>query len=246
MWDNYRMLNVIADWVYAVAVLLITYALLMLILRLPIFPIREVALTGTIHHTTRAQVMGIVTGQLNGNFFTQDLEQARLAFEKLPWVRHANLRRQWPDRLFVEIEEHVAIARWRDSALVNTFGEVFQAASSDPLPVFVAPDGTSAEVAQHYQELCRLLAPLGRHPVQVNLSARRAWEVTLDDGVVLELGREDLQRRLQRYAAAYAQTLGRLPPHDYRVDLRYANGFAVRARDQQSHSRHPVSGVGRS
>lgn len=243
MWDNHRMLNGIADWVYALAVLLILYSVLMLIIRLPIFPIHEVVVTGSIAHTTRDQVMGIVSGQLKGNFFTQDLEQARLAFEKLPWVRHASLRRQWPDRLFVEIEEHVVIARWRDSALVNSFGEVFEAASSERLPVFLAPEGTSAEVAQRYEEFSRLLAPLGRHPVQVSLSERRAWELTLDDGALLELGREDLQARLQRYAV-YAQTLAGLPSYQFRVDLRYPNGFAVRARDHQTRPQHPASGVG--
>ena len=128
MWDDHRMLNGIADWVYALALLLILYGALMLIIRLPVFPIHEVVVTGSIAHTTRDQVLDIVSGRLKGNFFTQDLEQARLAFEKLPWVRHASLRRQWPDRLFVEIEEHVAIARWRDAALVNSFGEVFEAA----------------------------------------------------------------------------------------------------------------------
>ncbi|HTT39516.1 MAG TPA: cell division protein FtsQ/DivIB [Burkholderiales bacterium] len=232
MWDDHRMLNGIADWVYALALLLILYGALMLIIRLPVFPIHEVVVTGSIAHTTRDQVLDIVSGRLKGNFFTQDLEQARLAFEKLPWVRHASLRRQWPDRLFVEIEEHVAIARWRDAALVNSFGEVFEAASGERLPVFLAPVGTSAEVTQRYEEFSRLLAPLGRRLVQISLSERRAWELMLDDGTVLELGREDLQARLQRYAAC-ARALARPPAGEYRVDLRYANGFAVRALDHQ-------------
>ena len=238
MWDNHQMLNGVADGLYAVAVLLVLYAVIMVVIRLPVFPLREVEVTGSITHTTRDQVLAIVTGELKGNFFTQDLERARHAFEKLPWVRHANLRRQWPDRLYVEIEEHIALGRWRDTALVNGYGEVFEAAADERLPVFVAPEGSAAEVVQRYEEFRSLLAPLGRRAVQVKLSDRRAWELTLDDGDVLELGRENVHERLQRYVSAYQWTLARLPVRAYRVDLRYPNGFAVRARETAPRAQH--------
>jgi len=65
-------------------------------------------------------------------------------------------------------------------------------------------------------------------PVQVNVSARRAWSLRIDTGTTLELGRNDLENRLARFVQNYeraAQYLGRRV--DY-VDLRYRNGFAVR------------------
>jgi cell division protein FtsQ len=228
MWDDHRLLSGIANGLYAVAALLVLYGVLMAIVRLPIFPLREVEVTGRIAHTTRDQVQTIVAEHLEGNFFTLDLEAARAAFQRLPWVRQANVRREWPDRLNVEIEEHVAVARWRDTALVNTFGEVFQAASNQTLPVFIAPDGTSAEVTQRYEAFKQQLARLDKHAVQVQLSQRRAWTLKLDDGDVLELGREQTEERLQRFVAAYSHTLAQLPVRAYRVDLRYPNGFAVR------------------
>jgi cell division protein FtsQ len=71
--------------------------------------------------------------------------------------------------------------------------------------------------------------------VVVHLSAREAWQVRLDDGVVLELGRdqpkhplaERLDRYVGNYAAAKAAVTGRLPTIGT-VDLRYPNGFALR------------------
>jgi cell division protein FtsQ len=228
MWDNHRVLNGVASGLYGVAAALIAYGVLMAIIQLPIFPLREVEVTGRVSHITRDQVQSVISAHMRGNFFTLDLEAARAAFEKLPWVRHANVRRQWPDRLDVDIEEHVALARWRDSALVNTYGEVFEAASSETLPVFVAPAGTSVEVTQSYAAFRQLLAPLSRQPVRVVLSERRAWELDLDDGYVLELGRDQTEERLQRFVVAYGRTLAQLPSRPYRVDLRYSNGFAVR------------------
>jgi cell division protein FtsQ len=165
---------------------------------------------------------------LRGNFFTLDLERTRLAFEKLPWVRQANLRRAWPDRLEVLVEEHVAVARWRDTGLVNTYGEVFEAASNERLPLFAGPEGAAAEMVEHYRGFRELLLTVGREPVELRLSDRRAWALRSSDGYFLELGRQDMNARLARFVAGYEKAVAQLQPGAYRVDLRYPNGFAVR------------------
>ena len=228
MWDDHRRLNQIAAFFYALAALGIAYSVLMLVIRLPVFPLREIAVSGTIAHTTREQLDAIARSELRGNFFTVDLEAARRSFEKLPWVRSAKLRRTWPDRLDVELEEHQALARWRDIALVNTYGEVFAAASSARLPVFVGPQGAAAEMTAHYGAFREALAGIGRAVSEVRLSGRRAWQVKLDDGQVLELGRQDAIERLARFAAVYPRVAAQLQDKRGRIDLRYSNGFAVR------------------
>jgi cell division protein FtsQ len=228
MWDNARMLNGLATALYGAAAVVTLYGVLIVVLQLPVFPLREVEVTGSVTRTTRDQVHAIVAEQFKGNFFTLDLDAARTAFQKLPWVRRATLRRHWPDRLEVDVEEHVVLARWHDNALVNTYGEVFEAATSEILPVFVAPEGTATEVAQRYEAFRAALKPLGKQPVQVLVSARRAWELKLNDGEVLKLGRSQMEERLQRFVRAYSRTLAQLPNRPYRIDLRYSNGFAVR------------------
>ena len=230
MWDNARLLNWLANALFCLAAAIALYGALLVVLQSPIFPLREVEVTGAVSRTTRDQVHAIVTEQLKGNFFTLDLDATRAAFQKLPWVRRATLRRHWPDRLEVDIEEHVALARWRDSAMVNTYGEIFQAATSEILPIFVAPEGTAAEVAQRYDAFRAVLEPLGKRPVQVLVSPRRAWQLKLDDGEMLELGRSQMEERLQKFVAAYGRMLAQLPSRPYRVDLRYSNGFAVRTQ----------------
>ena len=177
---------------------------------------------------THEQVAEVITRELRGNFFTVDLAQARAAFEKLPWVRKVNVRRQWPDRLEFAVEEHQPLARWGSTALVNAHGEVFEAAISSTLPVFVGPEGTAAEVVARYAEFDRLLAPIGKKVALITLSARRAWQLRLDDGMVLQLGRENLEARLAGFISAYPRTVARLPRPPSHVDLRYGNGFAVR------------------
>ena len=228
MWDRPEILNRISSGLFAVATLLICYAIVAIVLQLPVFALREVRVLGGAAHVTRAQVESIVRTEMKGTFFTLNLPQVRRAFEKLPWVREVNLRRQWPDRLEVTVLEHVPLARWGTSALVNAQGELFQAAYDGALPVFNGPPGTSKEVAIQYEYFRRTLAAIGATPVAVQLTPRRAWQVRLKGGTTVDLGRDDIEARLGRLIALYDRTLKPLNRRIDYVDLRYANGFAVR------------------
>lgn len=228
MWHKPETLNRISDLLVTLAILLVVYGTVHFVVHLPVFALREVSFDGAIAHVTGEQLEAVVKRDLKGNFFTLKLAATRASFEKLPWVRRVQVRRQWPDRLEVTLEEHVPLARWGPAALVDSDGEVFQAAYDGRLPLFVGPDGSAKEVAIQYDYFRRSLAAIGRVPVRVQVSPRRAWQIQLEDGLTLELGREQVETRLARFVATYDRTLGQLGRHINYVDLRYANGFAVR------------------
>jgi cell division protein FtsQ len=196
------------------------------------FPVREVVLKGNLKHTTAAQIEAALP-RASGNFFAIDLVKARTRIEGLPWVRRVAVRRVWPNQLEVSVEEHVALARWGDDALVNTHGERFVARTKEFLPAFIAPGGTSAEVTRRYRRFAEIVAPLGTGVERVVLTQRHAWQLRLGNGLHLMLGRDaDLaEERLKKFVAAHPATLARSgQKHDY-VDLRYPNGFALRVPD---------------
>jgi cell division protein FtsQ len=228
MWDRPALLNTAADAFFAIAALLVLAASAVYVARLPAFSLREVRIDGALQHVTREQVEDVVRRQIRGGFFTVNLEAARAAFERLPWVRSAKVRREWPALLDVVLEEHAPLARWGNEALVNAQGEVFRAAYDGELPMFVGPEGSSREMAIQYRYFQRSLGTIGQTPVQVQVNARRAWQLKLQSGLTLELGREDIEARLARFIALHDRTIGRLQRRVDYVDLRYANGFAVR------------------
>jgi cell division protein FtsQ len=225
-WDRPAVLNAAANTLYGIATVLGLYAAFFLVIHLPVFPVKEVRVLGTLSHVTREQVEATVRRQLTGNFFTVDLAGARRAFERLPWVRRVEVRRVWPDRLEVVLEEHVAIARWGDSGLVNTHGEVFSAASDARLPVFTGPPGSAREIARRYvyfrDELARF---------------RRAWEMRLSSGLRLKLGRDRVDERLATFLSVYEGTVAPVSRRLDYVDLRYPNGFAVRLSEARNEGR---------
>jgi len=237
MWDNHHTLQLLANLLFALAALAATYTIGSWTVNSSVFPLKQVSVSGInsgngeLRHETREQIDKVVRSKIAGNFLTVDLDATRDAFEKLPWVRAATVRRHWPQTLEVTLEEHVAMARWGSEALVNTHGEVFDGAAitlDGELPVFIGPPESSFDVARQYAAFSKLLQPLRQNIVQLNLSPRRAWRIHLENGTVLELGRDQMETRLARYVLAYDRSLAQLNQQLSYVDLRYSNGFAVR------------------
>lgn len=232
MWDKPRIFIWLANFLFALSAVLMLYAVLFVVVHLPIFPLREVRVDGELHHVTREQLKLIVQRHIQGNFFTLDLVKVRAAFEKLPWARRVSVRRSWPDRLEVVVEEHQELARWGNIAMVNSYGELFHAASDSDLPVFYGPGDGVREVAEHYAGFSKTLEPTGMKITQLVLSPRRAWQIRTNKSMVIELGREQMEIRLAKFAGAYEETLGKLGVAVTYADLRYPNGFAVRRPKQ--------------
>jgi len=237
MWHKPQLMTVVADLLLVAAAAALVFAGLILAMRLPFFPLRQVSLVEAPAQVTRGEIEGVLATALRGNFFSANLDNVRQSLEKLPWVRRADVRRRWPAGVDVKLEEHRALARWGEGAaqLVNSFGEVFYAAGAPneaALPVFQGPPGAAPEVLRRHQEFVAAFAAVGRTPRQTTLSARLAWQLRLDDGMVVELGREQprapISDRLARFIAAYPQAVAGRQPRALAADLRYPNGFALK------------------
>jgi cell division protein FtsQ len=231
MWDNPRLLNMAANGLFAAAFVILAFAGTQIVLGSPLFPLREITVKGDLAHTGRSDLEIATRGRVAGNFFAADLSAIRTGLEQIAWVRRADVRRVWPDRVEVTLEEHVALARWGDAGLVNTFGERFAGQTEAALPMFAGPPRTEGEVTRRYRQYSQALAPLGSLE-RVILTPRFAWQLRLASGLSIELGRDlandPADARLARFIAAYPHTLGRIALHHEYVDLRYPNGFALR------------------
>jgi cell division protein FtsQ len=230
VWDNPRQLNLVAGALVGIAMLVFTVALAQFVLRSPHLPVREIRVTTPLEKTSKQEIERATSGRIAGNIFAVDPDEIRAGLQQLPWVRRVTVRRVWPDRLEIGVEEHVALARWGSEALVNTHGERFAGKTDALLPVFVAPQGSEAEVARRYASFAAAVAPLGARLERVVLTPRLAWQIRLANGMQIMLGRDADQAevRLRRFAAVHEAALKTVQQkHEY-VDLRYPNGFALR------------------
>lgn len=227
MWDKPHLLRMMTYLLFGISLVLLAYSVMNYVLQQPVFKIRTVQLTHAPQQVDMNQLNQVIARAVSGSFFTVDLEKTRRSFEQLPWVRKVSVRRHFPWGLEVTLEEHVSLARWNGVSLVNTYGEEFAGQSRLPLPDFNGEPDTSKQVAEMYLALSAQLAKVQRSVVEINLSPRFAWQLRLDNGVRLELGREQVQQRMARFVAVYPYTFAAMKQKINYVDLRYRNGFAV-------------------
>ena len=207
-------------------------------------PIRKIRVTGALVQVNEAMLRETVVGKVQGGYFNIDVELIRRTVEQLPWVKSAAVRREWPDAISIRVVEQQPLARWAAGGLVNTEGELFRPrASTYPagLREFSAPEGMASVVTEYYRAMAAQLAPLGLHITRLQLDARHAIRLRLDNGIELVLGREQQTARLQRFVKVYAKSLAGQVERIRRIDLRYHHGMAV----QWNHDKTTTTKTGR-
>ncbi len=257
MWNNARFINLVANGLTVLALTALLLGGLAWLGQRPEFTLSRITVEPmdgeSLGRVTPASLTTTVAGRLQGNFFTADLENLRRLFENTPWVKQAMVRRVWPDGVEVALREYEPLGLWNDNQILDVDGQPFTAnqaeaedAEGGPLPQLGGPDGSGKLVRRRLTELTDWLAPIGRVPVSLTLSPRHAWKAELDNGMVLDMGRDPatdpivgqsqpdarhqvpVQTRVQRFVEALPaieQNVGR--PVIY-ADLRYPNGFALR------------------
>lgn len=236
LWDRPALLDMLSGVLLWGAAAIFAWAFMSWFSTKPFFPLREAVVLTPSGRVTAEQIEYATRSVIRGNFFTVNLDNVREALEQLPWVRRAEVRRRWPDALELRLEEQQAVAYWAPAGndeiqLVNRQGEVFTAASSMELPSFSGPVGLSGHLFARHREFSDVIKPLGREVVRLDLSARRAWELELDDGLVILLGRENerapVRERLERFVQNWPETSSRVGVPVAIVDVRYQRGFAL-------------------
>ncbi|WP_297727685.1 cell division protein FtsQ/DivIB [Limnohabitans sp. Rim8] len=213
------------------------------ILRHKMFDIQEISVYGDVSHHNDVTLRANVLPQLSGNFFTLSLRKTQLAFEAMPWVRKAVVRREFPNRLRVRLEEHHPVALWgtnTDTQMVNQVGQVFEAnvedIEADSLPILTGPEGQSVMVWQMYQHLLPIFSLVSMGIDKLELTPRGSWRVLTDGDATIELGRgtqEEVGQRLKTFLQTVAQVTSRYQRTSTSLlaaDLRHTNGYALRLR----------------
>jgi len=223
-------------WLAVVASLAIVAAAVPLAFDMLELPVRRIEIEGSFQRVSKLEI-ATASGALGESIISLDLNAVRERISDLSWVDEVRLRRVWPDTLKVSFTEHLAAARWGESGLLNTRGELF--AEDDrqeyrELPRLDGPDGSHRRVAIRYLEIRDRLTAAGFLLDELRMDPRGAFSIQLVGGMSVRIGREDIDARIDRFfdvaVPALSGDLGRV---NY-VDMRYPNGFAVGWRPSDS------------
>ena len=200
-------------------------------------PISGFALAGQKVFTTDADIKEslLKMGYLKG-FWGKDVEPIQAQIEALPWVKSSIVRKIWPNRLSIWITEYQPVAFWNQNQFVTQDGVVFQLPierlKENTLPYLGGPDYQSLKVLEAWNQIYADFKSKNLIAKGINIDERGAWQVTLDNDIVLKLGRGEWKSKLERFVTIYPQV--DVPENkkiDY-VDLRYAAGAAVGMADK--------------
>jgi cell division protein FtsQ len=190
---------------------------------------------GRLRYVLPGDVQVVAKPHLQAGFFELDIRAVHAAVLELPWVERVEIRRRWPNGVVVRVWERQPLARWGERSLISTNSELFTpSAGALPagLPMLSGPAGTESLLVESLTHFGEVLAPAGLKVAAIGIDERGAWGVTLDNGLVMRLGRGQIEERLRRFADVAVPTLGDRIEQVAYVDLRYGNGFAVRWRER--------------
>ncbi len=243
-WNSPALIDKVAGLLIGAAILSLLGLMLFWVSHRPAFAVKRVvidSIEGELRHVTSSQVHAAVLENLDGTVLSANLRPVQQSLQAIPWVRSATVRRVWPNRLLVRIEEQQAVAVWSRGVLVNHYGESFAGAKEDHdqsclLATLSGPAGSEKLVLDRARELQGWVAPLGMSLSSLRLTEQYAWTAVLDSGLTLDLGRDALgisaQERVKKFVQTQPWLSQRLGleggPVVVHADLRYATGYAFR------------------
>jgi cell division protein FtsQ len=195
-------------------------------------PVTSVVISGEMIYTHKEDIEQAIDSINLSNFFNVDVNQVQNKVVNLPWVYSVSVRKKWPNELKIYVVDQAPVAYWNGDFLINKEGVAFQADITriqHYLPAFFGPEGSEVLALENYVNLTELLRYRTLSIDELVLSERFSWQLTLNDGVTLNLGREERVQRIQRFMDVYPLIKSNKKEDqqvDY-VDLRYDTGLAV-------------------
>ncbi len=194
------------------------------------FPILAIEVQDELKRVTESDIAEACQTHLDKGFFWVDIEGVQQSITRLPWVASASVRRVWPARILVSIQEQVPQARFGEEGVLNTEGLIFfpdKSTIPGQLPRFNGPKERAKEMLQQYHAVLEKLGPIGLSVVELNLAPNGTWQMRLNNGIAIILGKAELNERLTKFVLAYQVKLQTLISKIAYVDLRYTNGLAI-------------------
>lgn len=198
-------------------------------------PITKVEIIGELQHVGQKELVAHITKNLKDSLLDVNIKSIQQQLIGHPWVRVAAIARHWPGTLIINIEEEFPIARWGEHGLLNHRGDIFWPELKDEdkaLPRLSGPKRDTVRVMSQFHDLNHILRPSGLKVTSLNLQTRGAWDFELNNQIKIEMGRTDIDKRLQRFLKIYSSGLSEKQQYIEQIDIRYTHGIAVKWKQE--------------
>ena len=193
-------------------------------------PIQAFELVSSVNQVTPQEIQKTVEPYLGKSFWDIPLNLIQADLVRLDWIESAEVKRKWPNLLYIWVKEQVPVARWGEAGLVNQSGQVFFPLSIEGFENLVRLNGAldeSEDVLRNLIALQKSLTALELMIEEINLSADKVWHIQILNGPKIVLDSLDYEHKLQRFIMAYPKLESDMRKSARVYDLRYSNGFII-------------------
>lgn len=166
------------------------------------------------------------------NLLNIDIYALRRYLESIAWVQDVEIRKQWPNRLYVRLYEREPFARLGDEELIDVYGVRFKPARMGMYHDLVrldAPQGFEADVLDVYKKMHDWALAHDIGLAGISLDNNLHWHLQLNSGIHVLLGNQDLNLRIARLS--YLNSNYELNPQWVEsINMNYHGACAVKIR----------------
>ena len=193
--------------------------------------IKTIVVQTALHRVDKSDIRNIAQPYMRAGFFTVDLDAFEQQLNNLSWVYRANIQRQWPGRLVIEIEEQTPHFRWGDKALLSADGQIFtvnDVSAFKNLPRLQGVSGRQQYLLGLYRRYNARFHKAAAAITELTEDARYNKVMRLANGIDINIGRANAERQIERCLRSFALFSKAEREAIASIDLRHSNGFAVR------------------
>lgn len=193
-------------------------------------PIRYVKVEGAFQYINKDRLKELVAAEMKRGFYQADMRAVHEAISQLPLVEQVDVKRVWPDAVYIRVVEHKPVVRWGEKALLNNQGNLLIPDNIEDfktLPLVTGPEGQEKKLLEVMKGIYIVLKDKSMQMAEFHVNERRSWRIKLVTGMEMQLGRkaplENMQRFLKVMDLMGEQVINAIAS----VDTRYPNGFAI-------------------
>jgi cell division protein FtsQ len=193
--------------------------------------IKTIEIQSALNEVSKSDIRTIAGNYMHDGFFTVDLSSFENQLNDIPWVYRANIKRQWPSKLVIDISEQQPYFRWGEHHLINKYAEVFYVGDTQKytsLPLLLGVKGRERHLIDLYYKYSASFKQVGTDILKLKEDARYDKEITLVDGISINVGRENIDKQIERCLYSFAMFTKAEREAIASIDLRHSNGFAIR------------------
>ncbi len=193
-------------------------------------PIRYVKIEGAFQYIAKERVKQALMPEMQRGFYHANMETIHHAISSLPLVDKVDVKRVWPDAVYIKITEQKPVVRWGNNALLNKQGDVLLPDNIDEfknLPLITGPEGQEKKLLEIMKGVYIVLKDKSMQLAEFHVNERRAWRIKLASGLEMQLGRKAPLESMQRFLKTMDLVGEAQVAQMSSVDTRYPNGYAV-------------------